>query len=168
MEQLIEDLMNFSKVGKSDLKRELVSMDMIVSQAIDELKNSGVSIPDNLIINYLGSAKCDGNLIKQVWINLLSNAIKYSKGREKPIIEISSYNENNKLIYQIKDNGVGFDMVYSKKLFNVFQRLHHEKDFSGTGIGLAMVHRIISRHQGAIWARAIENEGATFYFTLKS
>ena len=168
MEQLIEDLMTFSKVGKSDLKRELVSMDMIVNQAIEELKNSGVSIPDNLVIHYLGSAQCDGNLIKQVWINLLSNAIKYSKGREKPIIEISSYSEDNKLIYKIKDNGVGFDMAYANKLFNVFQRLHHEKDFSGTGIGLAIVHRIIARHQGVIWARAIENQEATFYFFLKS
>jgi PAS domain S-box-containing protein len=167
MEQLIEDLINFSMVGKSDLKKELVSMDMIISQALDELKHSGVSLPYNLTINYLGSVECDGNLVKQVWINLLSNAIKYSAVRQKPVIEVGSCNENGLLIYYVKDNGVGFSMEYSKKLFKVFQRLHHEKDFSGTGIGLAIAHRIIARHQGSIWAEAIENEGATFYFTLK-
>jgi PAS domain S-box-containing protein len=167
MDQLIEDLINFSKVGKSDLRREIVSMDMVVGQAVDELVHSGVTIPSNLIVNYLGSAECDGNLIKQVWINLLSNAIKYSNGREKPVIEVGSKNQNATLVYYVKDNGVGFNMEYSKKLFKVFQRLHHEKDFSGTGLGLAIAHRIITRHHGSIWATAVENEGATFYFTLK-
>ena len=108
----------------------------------------------------------DSTTIKQVWINLISNSIKYSKRKEKIIIEIGSEIKGDEIIYYIKDNGAGFDMRYANKLFGVFQRLHSEEEFEGTGVGLAIVQRIISKHGGRIWAEGKENEGATFYFTL--
>jgi light-regulated signal transduction histidine kinase (bacteriophytochrome) len=104
--------------------------------------------------------------IKQVWLNLISNAIKYTNQKESSVIEISSELTGNHITYSIKDNGAGFDMRYANKLFGVFQRLHSEEEFEGTGVGLALVHRIISKHGGNIWAEAKVNEGATFHFTL--
>lgn len=167
MQQLIDDLMNFSKASKTELQKKVVSMDMIVNQSVEDLKQGGVAIPLDLRVQYLGSVECDENLMKQVWINLLSNAIKYSTQRERPVVEVGSYSDNGSLTYYVKDNGVGFDMQYYHKIFKVFQRLHHEKDFQGTGIGLAIVHKIIARHGGKIWAQATKEEGATFYFTLR-
>ena len=108
----------------------------------------------------------DYSLIKQVMINLLSNAIKFSSKQSKPKIEISSSINEKEIIFSIKDNGVGFDMKYVKKLFGVFQRLHSTDEFEGTGVGLATVHRIITKHGGSVWAESFLNEGATFYFSL--
>lgn len=168
IEQLIEDLLTFSKVAKAELQKEMVSMDSIIQQAVDELKESGISVPAELHLHPLGTALCDGNLIKQIWINLLSNAIKYSSIRPAPSIEVGTMSENDTVVYYVKDNGVGFDMQYRKKLFKVFQRLHSQKEFSGTGIGLAIVDRIVTRHGGKVWADAMVNVGATFYFSLAS
>jgi two-component system sensor histidine kinase/response regulator len=106
------------------------------------------------------------NMIRQVWINLISNAIKYSSKAANALVHISSDVQGHEVVYQVKDNGVGFDMAYVGKLFGVFQRLHKLEDFSGTGVGLAIVKRIISRHKGRVWAEAKPNEGATFYFTI--
>jgi light-regulated signal transduction histidine kinase (bacteriophytochrome) len=102
----------------------------------------------------------------QVWINLISNAVKYSKYKTKTFIEISGNEVDGKVIYQIKDNGDGFDMEYSNKLFGVFQRLHSKNKFEGTGIGLALVKKIIQKHHGRVWAESIPNQGASFYFSL--
>ena len=107
-------------------------------------------------------------MIRQVWVNLIANAIKFTRSRDSAVIQIGNEIENGTKIYFIKDNGVGFDMKYSHNLFGVFQRLHSYKDFEGTGVGLALVERIIKRHGGRIWADAKLNEGASFYFTLGS
>jgi light-regulated signal transduction histidine kinase (bacteriophytochrome) len=105
-------------------------------------------------------------MIKQVWVNLISNALKYSGKREKTIITIQSANNETATVYSIIDNGVGFDMNYYSKLFGVFQRLHNRTDFEGTGVGLAIAHSIITKHQGRIWAEGKVNEGAAFHFSL--
>ena len=117
-------------------------------------------------IGDLHEANGDSVAIKQAWINLISNAVKYSKLNTKTIIKIGSEVKGDEIIYHVKDNGVGFDMRYADKLFGVFQRLHSDKDFDGTGVGLAIVHRIICKHGGNVWAEGKVNEGATFYFSL--
>jgi light-regulated signal transduction histidine kinase (bacteriophytochrome) len=105
-------------------------------------------------------------MIKLVMTNLLSNAIKYSSKKETTDVEIGSYPEQDHIVYYVRDQGSGFDMAYYSKLFGVFQRLHHQKDFEGTGVGLALVQRVIFKHGGKVWAEGKENEGATFYFSL--
>jgi len=109
---------------------------------------------------------CDRYLIRNVWNNLISNAIKYSSKTDAPVIEINSSVKDGYIIYSVKDNGVGFDMKYHHKLFGVFSRLHKKTDFEGTGVGLALVQRIVLKHQGNVWAEAEENAGATFYFSI--
>ena len=111
-------------------------------------------------------AKADNIGIKQVWLNLISNAVKYSRLKEKAIIEIGSELKGEEIVYYVKDNGAGFDMRYVNKLFNIFQRLHSEEEFEGTGIGLAIVQRIIQKLGGRVWAEGKTNEGASFYFSL--
>jgi light-regulated signal transduction histidine kinase (bacteriophytochrome) len=117
-------------------------------------------------INTLSPCTADPSMIRQVWINLVGNAFKYSKKKESAHIEIGSYPENGSICYYVKDNGTGFDMKYINKLFNVFQRLHSMNDFEGTGVGLALVKRIVTRHGGIVWAEGKTDEGATFYFSL--
>ena len=162
---LIDDLLTFSRLGKKEVKKSLVNMTALAENALAELHISQQFKP-NVTINDLYPAIADTTLMAQVWVNLLSNAIKYSSNNKKPAIKIDSEKKNNELIYSISDNGVGFDMKYAHKLFGVFQRLHSSNEFEGTGVGLALVHRIITKQGGKIWAQAEINKGATFYFSL--
>lgn len=166
MGQLIDDLLNFSKLGRSEIRMSKVNMNQLVAEVLQETTSSGIDIPPRLTVNNLCPANGDRNLLKQVWVNLISNAIKYSAKKKEPVIEIGMIEQQDNRAYYIKDNGAGFDMQYADKLFGVFQRLHKEHEFSGTGVGLALVQRIIVRHEGTLWAEAEENVGATFYFTL--
>jgi len=165
MGQLIDDLLAFSRIGKQNIIRVNVDMNLLVNSIDAELK---IQQPNKIELNIksLLNTKCDSSMIKQVMTNLISNALKYSGKKEKSNVEIGSYTENNNNIYYVKDNGVGFDMKYYDKLFGVFQRLHSANEFEGTGVGLALVQRIINKHGGKVWAEAKVDEGATFYFSL--
>jgi len=167
MGQLIDDLLNFSRIGRIDIRRTKVNMNDLVQEVIDELRLSGTDIPAKFEIHPLAPANCDPSLIRHVLMNLLSNAIKYSSTTESPAIEIGMHEENDKKVYFVRDNGAGFDMNYYHKLFGVFQRLHSHDEFSGTGVGLAIVQRIIVRHGGTVWAQAKVNQGATFFFSVE-
>ncbi len=166
MGELVNDLLNLARLGRANLVKRSVDMNDIVAAVIDEMRFSTNKLAAMISLKDLKPAECDHVLIKQVWANLLSNAVKYSKNRENPLIEIGCTEQNGQTVYYIKDNGVGFDLQYAGKLFGVFQRLHKPTEFPGTGVGLAIVHRIITRHGGKVWADAKVNEGAVFYFTL--
>jgi signal transduction histidine kinase len=166
MGQLIDDLLAFSRLGRKELVKAPVSMQDIVENICFELEGERDGHSVKFTINQLAPACGDSFAIRQVWANLISNAVKYSTRKEKAIIEIGSQITGNEAVYYIKDNGAGFDMRYADKLFGVFQRLHSEEEFEGNGVGLAIVHRIVSKHGGRIWAEAKVNEGAIFYFTL--
>jgi light-regulated signal transduction histidine kinase (bacteriophytochrome) len=139
----------------------------LVQNVLDELKQQLDGRRIEIKIGELPACHGDPALLKQVWVNLISNAVKYTRGREPAIVEISGARENNENVYFVRDNGAGFDMQYADKLFGVFQRLHRNDEFEGTGVGLAIVQRIIHRHGGRVWAEAEINQGATFYFTLE-
>ena len=168
MGQLIDDLLNFSRMGRKAVYKSQTNIDTMVSSIISDFRKGDDTITKNIIIHELVPAYCDVALIKQVWINLISNAIKYSAKKAHPIIEIGSIARFNETVYYIKDNGAGFDMRFAKNLFTVFKRLHDRSDFDGMGVGLALAHRIIKMHEGRIWAEAEVEKGATFYFTLGS
>ena len=133
---------------------------------INDLKLTDKNLAVEVKLTKLKIAIGDSSLLKQVWVNLISNAVKYSAKRVSPVIEIGSTEMEGEPTYYVKDNGVGFDMKDVGKLFGVFQRLHSPSDFEGTGVGLTLVHRLITKHGGKIWANAKVDEGATFYFTL--
>jgi PAS domain S-box-containing protein len=166
MGQLIDDLLHFSKMGRTEILKVRTDMDTVVKPIVSELIEQEKNENLRLDFHSLGSAAVDVNMIRQVWINLISNALKYSRKKETPHIVIGSAKEGNEMIYYVKDNGAGFDMKYAPKLFGVFQRLHKPEDFEGTGVGLALVKRIVDRHHGKIWVEAKLNEGAAFYFSL--
>jgi len=166
MGQLIDDLLNFSRMGRKAVYKSETDMNILVSDIIYELSRGDARISKSIIVNDLAPAHCDTALIKQVWINLISNAIKYSGKKANPVIEIGSMEKLSETIYYIKDNGAGFDMRFAKNLFTVFKRLHDRSDFDGMGVGLAFAHRILKMHEGRIWAEAEIEKGATFYFTL--
>jgi len=166
MGNLIDDLLAFSKLGRKQVAISSIDMTMLVGAVIGELiTEDGENIPVYKIGTLL-PANGDKSLIKQVWINLISNAIKYSKYKDTTTIEIGSERQEQQVVYTVKDSGAGFDMQYYDKLFGVFQRLHSQDEFEGTGIGLAIVQKIVSRHQGTVWAESVLNQGTTFYFSL--
>jgi PAS domain S-box-containing protein len=165
MGNLIDDLLSFSRLGKMGIKKSNINMNELVRGIFDELKKT-FNYSTELKIDNTIDIKADSALMNQVIINLLSNALKYSVNSQKPIIEINSYIDKNKVVFSIKDNGVGFNMKYYDKLFGVFQRLHSSSEFEGTGVGLAIVKRIIIKHGGEVWAESILNVGSTFYFSL--
>lgn len=166
MDTLIRDMLKLSTIDKSDLVRAEVDMHEMVISVLEELNYAFGSHNADINILLLPKAVCDNSMIKQVWTNLISNAIKYSAKKSDARIEIGATQLNDQVTYYVKDNGAGFDMKNAEKLFTAFQRLHDSSDFEGTGVGLALVNRIISKHGGRIWAEAKENSGATFYFCL--
>ncbi|MES2131109.1 MAG: ATP-binding protein [Bacteroidota bacterium] len=166
MTNLIDDLLAFSHVARNEIAKNQVDMEKIVRNIIEDLCNQYSLEKTVFKVGNLPPATGDSSTLKQVWVNLISNAYKYSKNNPSPSIEISSIQNNNESTYYVKDNGAGFDMQYYNKLFGIFQRLHNESEFEGTGIGLAIVQRIVTRHGGKVWADAKLNEGANFYFTI--
>jgi PAS domain S-box-containing protein len=167
MGELIDDLLAFSRLSRQSVNRRTVNSDEIVQNVLEELKPQHEDREIEWQIKDLPSCEGDPVLLKQVWVNLLSNAVKYTRGREPASVEIGCTCENGENIFFVRDNGAGFDMQYSNKLFGVFQRLHRSDEFEGTGVGLAIVRRVVQRHGGRVWAEAAVNRGATFYFTLQ-
>lgn len=166
MSELIDDLLTFSRVGQHTLQKSIVNVEALVKNVIEPFQKSADNVHPDFRIARLDPCEADPVLLKQALENLISNAVKFSRAKEHPTIDIGCIRGKDETTYFVKDNGVGFDMQYSTKLFNVFQRLHNPADFEGTGIGLAIVHQIISRHGGRVWAEGSVDEGATFYFTL--
>ena len=166
MGELIDDLLAFSQLGRKQVTVSNINMAALVQLVKDELVFDDNETIPQFVIKLLPPAKGDESLIKQVWINLISNAIKYSKYKPATHIEIGAYEKGNLVVYYVKDEGAGFDMRYYDKLFGVFQRLHSQEEFEGTGIGLAIVQKIVNRHNGTVWAESILDEGTTFYFSL--
>lgn len=166
MEGLLDDLLTFSRLGKKELTSSDINMNSLVKNTARDFLTRDIKNQINLNMHTIPPASGDSTLIKQVWVNLISNAIKYSSKKETTDIHIGCIEKANKNVYYIKDNGVGFDMNYYSKLFEVFQRLHSTEEFEGTGIGLAVVQKIIQKHHGEVWAESKLNEGATFYFSL--
>jgi signal transduction histidine kinase len=166
MARLIEDLLAFSRFTRQSLTRRPVDMARLVNEVLDELRKSGDTRPVTVEIGALPPCQGDHSLLRQVWINLLSNAFKFTRHQPEPRVEIGCREEADKIVYFVRDNGAGFDMKFAGRLFGVFQRLHRADEFEGTGIGLSIVHRIVQRHGGRIWAEAEEGKGATFFFSL--
>ncbi len=160
---LIDDLLDFSRLGRKETNEVWVDHNKLLDEILTE-----INIPVNysIKIDVLENSQADRVLMMQVWYNYLSNSLKYTSKITKPFIHISSYKENNELIYCIEDNGVGFDDAYKHKLFNVFQRLHHNDEYEGTGVGLAIVFKIISKHNGRVWAESKPLEQTKFYFSI--
>jgi len=166
MGQLIDDLLSFSRLSKARISEVELDMEGLFREVWDGIAEvSGGRMPA-FVTGRLPSALGDRILIKQVISNLLANAVKFSSNRDEARVETGGHPEGNQSVYYVRDNGVGFDMQYCDKLFGVFQRLHGAEEFEGTGVGLAIVQRIVHRHGGRVWAEAKEKEGATFYFTL--
>lgn len=167
MSALIDSLLDFSRLNKLPLKKSMVDMSILVKAIIEEqLSSLDNDSKVQFRVTETHDLYCDHTLIRQVLSNLISNAIKYSGKKPRPVIEVNSVKSDDMVIYSVKDNGAGFDMKYADKLFKVFHRLHGAMDFPGTGVGLAIVHRIISKHNGTVWAESAVDEGAVFHFSL--
>ncbi len=164
--QLIDDLLEFSRLGRKALSCSFVDQTTIVRSVFDELRIEHPTPGLDLRIHPLPVVSCDPRLMRQVWVNLVDNALKFSRNREAPIIEVEGELGGHEAVFHIRDNGAGFDMAYSDKLFGVFQRLHSKEEFEGTGVGLALVQRIVHRHGGRIWAEGEVGRGAAFHFAL--
>jgi PAS domain S-box-containing protein len=166
MSRLINDLLNLAHVGRQELKREPTPLNSLVEEVVADLKGEIEGRDIEWRISQLPTVEGDPGLLKQVFANLLSNAVKYTRPRQRATIEIGLRKMNDETVLFIRDNGVGFNMKYADKLFGVFQRLHRAEEFEGTGVGLAIVERVVKRHGGHIWAESEVDHGATFYFTL--
>ncbi len=166
MSQLIDDLLKFSRIGRVELRKSPVDMRELVRATIDSLRPEFNNRQVQWKVGSLPGVAGDRNLLAQVWTNLLANSLKYTRPRAAAHIEVDSVQHEKELVFYVRDNGVGFNMAYSEKLFGVFQRLHHASEFEGTGVGLANVRKIVQRHGGRTWAEAEEGKGATLYFSL--
>ncbi len=166
MSDLIDDLLSFSRLNRTELNVSVVDMEMLAISAMRDLPVSEGQRQAEFDVASLSPAAGDPVLLRQVWINLLSNAVKFSSKRERAVIHVGSREGDTENTYYVGDNGVGFDPRYADKLFGVFQRLHSVEEFEGTGVGLAIVQRIVQRHGGRVWAEGAVDQGATFYFAL--
>ena len=166
MEELIEGLLAFSRLSRIAIEARPVDMDSLVRSALEEVALQHAGRRPEVRVGPLPACRGDRLLLRQAWVNLLSNAFKYSGRKDAPVVEVGSRQVGDEQVFYIRDNGAGFDMRYAHKLFAVFERLHGRGEFPGTGVGLAIVQRIVQGHGGRIWAEAAEGEGATFYFTL--
>lgn len=164
---LIDNLLHFSRLGNQNITKQSLSLNNLTKEVLNTFSEKIKQNAFEIKINQLPDGVGDVNLVRQALVNLISNAIKFTQKSKNPSIEIGSItHDNNTPVYYIKDNGAGFDMRYAKKLFGVFQRLHKAEEFEGTGVGLAIVKRIIEKHDGKVWAESEPNRGTTFYFTL--
>ena len=166
MGTLIDDLLAFSRMGRREMALQRLFMDSMVKSVADELRLAEPQRSIELVFSPLPSAWGDAAMLRQVWVNLLANAVKFSSQRQVAHIEVGGRNEGGEALYWVKDDGAGFDMQYADKLFGVFQRLHRQDEFEGTGVGLAIAQRILHRHNGRIWGEGAPDAGATFWFTL--
>lgn len=166
MAELIDDLLTFSRLSRAPMRRDRIDTAELVRDVAGALEGTHAGREVVLEIGALPPCEGDLALIRQVWLNLLSNAIKYTGRRARAEIAVAAQANAGETVFLVRDNGAGFDMKYAHKLFGVFQRLHRAEDYEGTGVGLAIVHRIVSRHGGRVWAEAAPDRGATFYFTL--
>jgi PAS domain S-box-containing protein len=171
MGALIDDLLEFSRLGRQPVAHGEIDVDALVREVVEEVLNSeprgerGAAAPQ-IEVGPLPPARGDRGLLRQVWINLIANAVKYSGKVQRPFIQVSGSEAGAENHYSVRDNGVGFDMQYAEQLFRVFQRLHRADEFGGTGVGLAIVHRIVTRHGGRVWAEGVVDNGAVFSFSL--
>ena len=166
MGQLIDELLTFSRITRQEQNYSKVDMTNLANTVFEELMQTGHPHAPKLQVSELPEISADKTMMHQVLTNLIGNAIKYSKNTKDPLIEIGAKEGDDEVVYYIKDNGVGFDMEYRQKLFQLFQRLHTEEEFEGAGVGLAIVKRIIDRHKGTIWAESVVDKGSTFYFSI--
>lgn len=163
---LIDDLLKFSRLIREPVQRETVDVTAVVKRVLTDLDLASITATLDIVVDELPPCQADPRLLHQVFLNLIENALKYSSRRDVIHIHIGAQKQKDTVVYFVKDNGVGFDMAYADKIFGVFQRLHRPEEYEGTGVGLALVQRIIHRHSGEVWAEAAINEGATLYFTL--
>jgi PAS domain S-box-containing protein len=166
MGELVDALLQFSRTGRAALRKEEIDMNRVLQEALGSVQEGCDGRDIEWLIGELPTIRADYTLLRQVWVNLLENSVKYTRPREIARIEVDSREEDGEIIFSVADNGVGFDMQYAGNLFGVFQRLHHQKEFEGSGIGLATVQRIIDRHGGRVWAEAEPDRGARFFFSL--
>jgi signal transduction histidine kinase len=166
MGRLIDDLLTYAQLGRATVSPRNTSLRDMAQQAIDEQALLYPDLHASFTIGDLPPANCDPALIRIVFLNLISNAVKFSSKNESPVVEVGWKAEGTTIVYFIRDNGIGFNMEYSGKLFGLFQRLHKPTEFDGTGVGLAIVQRIIGKHGGQAWFESEAGKGATFYFTL--
>jgi len=178
MGRLVDDLLAFARLGRQPLTKQVIVTSSVVKQCLEDMKKEQEGRNIEIVVGELPSSLADPGLLKQVWTNLISNALKYTRRTEHARVEIGanvrprtpdgehSPDDKPQVVYFVQDNGAGFDMTYANKLFGVFQRLHRASEYEGTGVGLAIVQRIVQRHGGQIWGKGVPNEGATFSFTL--
>lgn len=164
MGNLIDDMLAFAKLGNAELNREYVNMSELIREVWNELNED--SSMAALKMGVLNDTWADKSLLRQVVVNLISNAIKYSSKVAEPVVTVTSEEKDGELVYAVQDNGDGFDMQYADKLFQVFRRLHRDSEFEGTGVGLAIVAKLVGKHGGRVWASGEVGKGATFYFSL--
>ena len=168
MGELIDDLLAFSRLSRQPLNKRPINAGRLAREVWDSLADDRRDREVEISFGDLPACAGDPALLRQVWFNLLANALKYSRRRSVTRIEVGASAGDRGIAYYVRDNGAGFDMRYADKLFGVFQRLHRAEEYEGTGVGLAIVRRIIDRHGGQVWAEAAPDRGATFYFTLEA
>jgi light-regulated signal transduction histidine kinase (bacteriophytochrome) len=165
MGHLVDDLLTFSRLGRQPLSKQQVPTRTIIEQVLSAARRQAGGRSVSVSVGEMPLVWGDPPLLKQVFVNLIDNAFKYTRMRAEAVIEIGSREIGGEHVFFVRDNGAGFDMQYGDKLFGVFQRMHRAEDFEGTGVGLAIVQRIVQRHGGRVWAEAAVDQGATFYFT---